>query len=119
MAEERLMTDHSDPESASEMVATARKTLYALIARLPEELRAEALRVGYDLRKRCTGPGGEKTLGDYTRLVVPVITLYVETIKNECVQDGSDFEREIEITYLHEFGHHLGLDEGDLVKRGL
>ena len=83
------------------------------------ELRAEAVRVGYDLRKRCTESGGEKTLGDYARGTVPVITLYVETIREECVEQGSDSQREIEITYLHEFGHHLGLDEGDLVKRGL
>src|SRR5947209_6271737 len=113
------MTENSDPESSNETVATARKTLYALIARLPAELREEAVRVGYDLRKRCTEPGGEKTLGEYTRLLVPVITLYLEAIREECVEQGSDFQREIEITYLHEFGHHLGLGEGELVKRGL
>jgi len=44
-AEGRLMTDNSDPESSNVTVATARKTLYALIARLPDELREEAVRV--------------------------------------------------------------------------
>ena len=113
------MRDNSDPESSSETIAAARQTLYALIARLPDELREEALRIGYDLRKRCKGPGREDTLGDYVRGTVPVITLYVETIKDECVEQGSDFQREIETTYLHEFGHHLGLGEGELQKRGL
>src|SRR6267378_1629673 len=104
------MRDNSDPESSSETIAAARQTLYALIARLPDELREEALRIGYDLRERCKEPGLEDRLGDYAGPVFPVITLYVETIKQQCVQDGSDFQREVEITYLHEFGHHLGLD---------
>ena len=113
------MRGESDPESASQTIAAARRTLYALIARLPHELREEALRIAYDLRKRCTDPGDEDLLGGYFRGTVPVITLYVETIQEECVRNGSDFQREIEITYLHEFGHHLGLGEGELLKRGL
>ena len=51
------MKGDGDPESSSETIAAARRTLYALIARLPDELREEALRIGYDLRKRCTEQG--------------------------------------------------------------
>ena len=29
------------------------------------------------------------------------------------------FEKQVEDTYLHELGHHLGLDEQELRKRGL
>jgi predicted Zn-dependent protease with MMP-like domain len=29
------------------------------------------------------------------------------------------FEDKVRITYLHELGHHLGLDEDDLEERGL
>ena len=63
------MKEKSAPESPNETIATARRTLYALIGRLPDELRAEALRIGYSLRKRCKELGVEERLG--TILVEP------------------------------------------------
>ena len=36
-----------------------------------------------------------------------------------CADEGEDFDDEVRLTYLHELGHHLGWDEGDLEARGL
>lgn len=47
------------------------------------------------------------------------IVLYLETIDAFCLDEGADFEDEVRLTYLHELGHHLGWDEGDLEERGL
>ena len=36
-----------------------------------------------------------------------------------CGEDLSTFDEEVCITYIHEFGHYLGLDESELESRGL
>ena len=98
------------------MAATAKQTLDALIGRLPDELRPEALRIGYELRRHCRD--GDGTLGDYARSA-HLITLYLETIRQDCLEESRDFCIEVERTYLHELGHHLGLDEDRVEKFGL
>jgi predicted Zn-dependent protease with MMP-like domain len=45
--------------------------------------------------------------------------LDLATIEAFCVEEGEDFSEQVRITYLHEFGHHIGFDEGDLEERGL
>jgi predicted Zn-dependent protease with MMP-like domain len=47
------------------------------------------------------------------------IILYLGAIDLYCADEGADFSNEVRITYLHELGHHIGLDEGDLEARGL
>jgi Zincin-like metallopeptidase len=103
-------------ETWEEMAAAAKRTIDALIGRLPEEMRPEALRIGYQLQKRKRDRDG--TLGDYARSAHR-ITLYLETIQQDCLEESRDFCTEIERTYLHEFGHHLGLDEAGVEKFGL
>jgi predicted Zn-dependent protease with MMP-like domain len=106
----------SNQETWEQISAAARQTIDALIARLPEELRPEALRVGCELQKRKRDEEG--TLGDYVRSA-PLITLYLDAIRQNCSEESLDFCAEVEKTYLHEFGHHLGLDEDHVEKLGL
>jgi len=36
-----------------------------------------------------------------------------------CEAEEDAYREEVRITFLHELGHYLGLDEGDLSERGL
>ena len=49
----------------------------------------------------------------------PLITLFLANLWDYAGGDVSVFRREVRITYLHEFGHFLGLEEPDLKARGL
>jgi predicted Zn-dependent protease with MMP-like domain len=52
--------------------------------------------------------------------VVPrQILLFLENLWDFAEGDEALFREEIRITYLHEFGHYLGLDEAGLEARGL
>ncbi|HWB02207.1 MAG TPA: metallopeptidase family protein [Verrucomicrobiales bacterium] len=105
----------SQRETWEELQATAKQTVDALIARSPDELRLEALRIGYELHKRCRD---EHLWGCYWRSA-QLIELYVEAIREDCLEQSLDFCTEIERTYLHELGHHLGLEEDAIEKYGL
>lgn len=47
------------------------------------------------------------------------IELYLGNIMDLCEEENLCFENEVRQTYLHELGHHLGLDERDLERLGL
>jgi predicted Zn-dependent protease with MMP-like domain len=49
----------------------------------------------------------------------PQIILFLENLWD--LADGSEkvFREEVRTTFLHELGHYLGLDEGELTERGL
>lgn len=47
------------------------------------------------------------------------ILLFVENLWDYAEGDRSAFLEEVRVTYLHELGHYLGLDESDLSSRGL
>ena len=47
------------------------------------------------------------------------ILLFLESIRSYVDDQVDDFRREVRITYLHELGHYLGLDEDALTERGL
>ena len=49
----------------------------------------------------------------------PQIILFLENLWSEAEDDPSLFCEEVRMTYLHELGHYLGLDEDDLFERGL
>ena len=49
----------------------------------------------------------------------PQIILFLENLWDEAEGKESAFRDEVRITYLHELGHYLGLDEYDLFERGL
>lgn len=47
------------------------------------------------------------------------ILLFLEIIDEEAESNSVRFKREVRTTLLHELGHYLGLDEGELEVRGL
>ena len=49
----------------------------------------------------------------------PSITFFLAELWDYCGEDLSTFDEEVRITYIHEFGHYLGLDESELEARGL
>ena len=49
----------------------------------------------------------------------PQIQLFLENLWDFCKGDETRYREEVRVTYLHELGHYLGLDEEDLDRRGL
>ncbi|HAL93076.1 MAG TPA: hypothetical protein DCM68_08655 [Verrucomicrobia bacterium] len=49
----------------------------------------------------------------------PEILLFVENLWDYAEGDEELFREEVRVTYFHELGHYLGLEEGDLEDRGL
>lgn len=47
------------------------------------------------------------------------IILYLYNLWDFAEADEAVFQEEVRMTYLHELGHYLGLDEDDLTERGL
>ena len=47
------------------------------------------------------------------------ILLYVNNLWDYAEGDSQAFRDEVRTTYLHELGHYLGWDEGDVAARGL
>ena len=87
-----------------------------LISRMPDDLRTEALKIGYQIA--TTNPEKPETMGTYTRNA-STIRLYLESILSCSDGTPAGFERELITTYLHELGHHLGLNEEQLKARNL
>jgi len=49
----------------------------------------------------------------------PQIILFLDNLWDQAEQNDEWFLEEVHTTYLHELGHYLGLDEDDLIERGL
>lgn len=49
----------------------------------------------------------------------PQIFLFLENIWSFAGTNEQHFCEEVKTTFLHELGHYLGLDEGELIERGL
>jgi predicted Zn-dependent protease with MMP-like domain len=49
----------------------------------------------------------------------PQIILYLQNIWDVAETNEKRFCEEVRTTFLHELGHYLGLDENDLIRRGL
>lgn len=49
----------------------------------------------------------------------PQILLYLESLWEYAGEDEGLFRDEVRLTYLHELGHFLGWDEGEVAARGL
>jgi len=50
---------------------------------------------------------------------MPRIVLWLGNLWDMCGAEEDSYREEVRITFLHELGHYLGLDEGDLFQRGL
>ena len=49
----------------------------------------------------------------------PEILLFLENLWDYADGDEELFREEVRVTYFHELGHYLGLEEGELEQRGL
>ena len=49
----------------------------------------------------------------------PQIILFLENLWDLADGEEKVFRKEVQTTFLHELGHYLGLDEGELTERGL
>lgn len=49
----------------------------------------------------------------------PQIILFLENLWDAAERDEKIFRKEVRMTFLHELGHYLGLEETDLTARGL
>ena len=64
----------------------------------------------------------ERRLGEVVRRVIVELPPDLRTLAelwDYCGEDLSTFDEEVRITYIHEFGHFLGLNESELESRGL
>ena len=104
-------------------------------AALPEPVRAAAAAVAVRLDRRIprhwldegiepdslglfSGPSmrdADAGLSDEA----PLVSLFLENILDWCGGDEDAFDEEVERTFLHELGHFLGLEEGDMPERDL
>jgi predicted Zn-dependent protease with MMP-like domain len=105
----------------------------ATVSGLPKPLRvrAEKLPVTFERRPNVglQADGIEPdTLGLFTGAefvdegnipLPPQIILFLENIWNFAEGDEMIFREEVRTTFLHELGHYLGLDEDELIERGL
>jgi predicted Zn-dependent protease with MMP-like domain len=105
----------------------------AVLSDLPETLRERIQELPITLEHKPSedvqGEGIEgDALGLFTGTEIaeeghvpmpPQIILFLENIWDQAEGDENAFLGEIRTTFLHEVGHFLGLDEDDLIERGL
>ncbi len=122
------------PVSFGELRRRAEEVTEALYLELPDELRAAARALplviegtpSADLVRSGVAP---ETLGLFVgspfaeeAAGAPLpseILLFVENLWAAAGGDDAAFCEEVRRTLLHELGHYMGLDEGDLTKRNL
>ena len=102
----------------------AAKTINKTIASLPAPIREHAEKVATLLEK--WPHEDEDMLGqlhgfeeNHISETLGPLFIFIGPIYELCLDENCDFEEEVRVTYLHELGHFLGLDEDDLEQRGL
>jgi len=116
-----------------QLVTLAQREVEATLRSLPATLRepARALPVTYEpwpndalvddgIEADSLGlfVGGDYAEGEH--VVIPAqIILFLENILDMVEGDEGEFRAEVRTTFLHELGHYLGLDEDELLDRGL
>lgn len=108
------------------LYARAEEVLKSVTAGLPEALRAEAEKIPVLLQEWPDDTLEPDTMGYYPHYEAGVLSsaggpimLFLGSIFVICEETGLDFMTEVERTFLHELGHHLGLDEDELEARDL
>lgn len=81
-----------------------------------DDILAEGLEP--DILGLFVGPSHSEDPGAAEPLPSQVL-LFLENIWDFAEDDEAVYRDEVRITYLHELGHYLGLDESDLEARGL
>lgn len=117
------------------LIATAREEIQRTIESLPLDLQAHARSLPVVLDPRpgpewikdgwppdllglfCGTPLGSNGNGD--SIVPPTILIYYENLWDYSEAVEQTYLDEVHVTYLHELGHFLGLEESELEHRDL
>ena len=132
MAKRKKVVAHA-PFRAGARERLARAAVAALLAEMPGELRARAEEVPVVFFARPTaemlGEGleedllglfvGENRVEEDPEAMPAEILLFLDNLWEYAEGDRDAFEEEVRVTYYHELGHYLGLEEDDLSDRGL
>ena len=118
------LADSSDDLPWEDLFERTDKTIKETIASLPVPIREHAENVATLLEK---WPHDETDMlgqfhgfePDHLSETLGPLFIFIGPIHELCVEENVKFEDEVRITYLHELGHFLGLDEDDLDARGL
>lgn len=124
-----MATNHSptsDDLPWEDLFERADKAIKSTIASLPAPIREHADKVATLLEKWPHDESDQDMLGQFhgfeenhiSETLGPIF-IFIGPIYELCQAEDSPFEQEVRLTYLHELGHFLGLDEGDLEERGL
>ena len=116
------------------LLALADGEVKAVLAGLPDEVRDKAgdlivllepwpsdelVKEGVDPDLLGLFSGDSYPDGPSDAPLPPQVHLFLENLWDYCKEDAKRFREEIRVTYLHELGHYLGLDEDDLFHRDL
>ena len=129
------MKRNEDRENRDVLARRVEAVVRQVIAELPSDLRVLAERipvrcewkiaghwivegVAEDAMGLFSGPALNEPM-DPACLESPRITLFLAELWDYSGADAATFDEEVRITYIHEFGHYLGLDEDELEERGL
>jgi predicted Zn-dependent protease with MMP-like domain len=119
------MAKEADELPWEQLYARAEKVIERTIESLPEPIREQARKIS-TLLDKWPADEDDEMFGQFHGFVpdrlsetLGPIFIFVGPIYLFCEEENGDFEDEVRITYLHELGHHLGLDEDDLEDRGL
>ena len=133
---DRAMASHPAAMNWKELCRLAQETVDRTRAKLPAEIRVLAEQLPVSLEAFPEGPmlEDENVEPDILGLFVgphhgqeataepgppPQILLFLENLWDEADGDLARYCDEVRITYLHELGHYLGWDEGEVTRRGL
>jgi predicted Zn-dependent protease with MMP-like domain len=117
----------------AQLLAIARAEVEETLSALPAPLHQQASLLAVTYERQPNGhllkDGFEpdllglfvgSALGEaHDALLPPQVILFLENLWDFSEGDLEIYRDEIRTTYLHELGHYLGLDEGDLEERGL
>ena len=118
--------ENTDPENLpwDRLYGQVEKVIDRTIESLPGPIRDQARKIQTVLDK--WPPDDDEMLGqlhgfcpDHVSETLGPLFIFVGPLYLFCEEENLEFEEEVRITYLHELGHFLGLDEDDLADRGL
>ena len=118
-------TDNTADLPWEELFDRADKIIQRTIEKLPGPLRDQARAINTLLERWPPDEDGEM-LGQchgyepsHISETLGPIFIYIGPLHEFCEEENLDFDDEVRITYLHELGHQLGLEEYELDDRGL
>jgi predicted Zn-dependent protease with MMP-like domain len=121
-----MAMEESDDLPWEQLFDRADKVIQRTIESLPAPIRDQARKIVTLLEKWPPAESDADMLGQFhgfdpnhvSETMGPIF-IFVGPLHDLCEEELLMFEDEVRITYLHELGHFLGMDEDDLDERGL